>query len=386
VRVAYVTTYDAADVEKWSGLGVHIARTLQQAGCELTYVNALPPPRTARAFQRLVRQTRHRGYIVEREPHIAHLRARRIERSVPDPVDLIFSPGTTPIALLETATPIVFWTDATFGAMIDFYPSFTNLGPRTVRNGFTLEESALNRAAAAIYASNWAARSAVSFHGANPDRVHVLPFGANLDDLPTKDQVRSLIASRTRHTWRLIFIGDDWSRKRGEIAVETARLLNERNIKAELTVIGRAPQGLPPFVQNVGHLNKSVDANQFVDHLANSHFLLLPSRAECAGVVFSEASAFGIPSFGANVGGVASQLRDGVNGRLLPADAGPQAYADAIEAAIPHYDALANSSLEEYHTRLSWACSGKAIVELLGKLVPGGGRVLSTAGSIRAAR
>ena len=368
MRVAYVTTYDATDIEQWSGTAVYIARTLELAGCELVRVNVGSSPLVAKAFARMKTLALGRRYLVDREPWLARLRARRLLKAVGDSVDLIFSPGTVALALLDTPKPIVFWTDATFGAMVDYYPYFSGLDSRTIRNGLMLETSALGRSAAAIYSSEWAARSAISLHGASPESVHVLPFGANID-VPTKAEVRRLIDARTKEICRLIFIGSEWHRKGGDIAVESARLLNSRGLPTELTVIGGSPQQLPPFVRNVGRLHKQRDADEFKRHLGNSHFLLLPSRAECAGVVFSEASAFGVPSLGANVGGVASQLHHGVNGYLVDAGSGPEAYADVIQRAIGQYDALAHSALDDYHARLSWACSAAKVAPLLDGLV-----------------
>ena len=63
----------------------------------------------------------------------------------------------------------------------------------------------------------------------------------------------------------------------------------------------------------------------------NSDFLLLPTRAECAGVVFCEASAFGIPSITTDTGGVSTYVEDGINGFALPLAARAEAYADKIE-------------------------------------------------------
>ena len=43
-------------------------------------------------------------------------------------------------------------------------------------------------------------------------------------------------------------------------------------------------------------------------------FLILPTKAEAAGIVFSEASAYGLPSVTYATGGVTDYVRSGVNG------------------------------------------------------------------------
>lgn len=44
------------------------------------------------------------------------------------------------------------------------------------------------------------------------------------------------------------------------------------------------------------------------------NFLLLPTIAECAGIVFAEASGYGIPSITYDTGGVGTYVIDGING------------------------------------------------------------------------
>jgi len=57
---------------------------------------------------------------------------------------------------------------------------------------------------------------------------------------------------------------------------------------------------------------------------------VLPSRAEAFGSVFAEAALCCMALVGTNVGGVAEQIDDGVNGLLVPVD-DPLALADALE-------------------------------------------------------
>ena len=47
--------------------------------------------------------------------------------------------------------------------------------------GNELEQSALSRCTLAIFSSEWAANTAVQNYDVHPDKVRVVPFGANLD-------------------------------------------------------------------------------------------------------------------------------------------------------------------------------------------------------------
>jgi glycosyltransferase involved in cell wall biosynthesis len=88
-----------------------------------------------------------------------------------------------------------------------------------------------------------------------------------------------------------------------------------------------------------------------------SHLLLLPSRAECAAVSLSEASAHGVPSLSTDVGGNRTLIQDGVNGYLLPLESGPADYADYVVKMLSDsgkYRSICWSSFERFQTELNW--------------------------------
>ncbi|MGO4376104.1 glycosyltransferase family 4 protein, partial [Paenibacillus sp. MCAF20] len=60
---------------------------------------------------------------------------------------------------------------------------------------------------------------------------------------------------------------------------------------------------------------------------------VLPSRAEAFGSVFAEAALCWLALVGTNVGGIAEQIDDGVNGLLVPPE-DPMALADALEKVV----------------------------------------------------
>jgi glycosyltransferase involved in cell wall biosynthesis len=365
VSVAYATTYDGRDVRNWSGLGRYIGETLESQGFRLDYVDVSP----SRAYGLLAaadavsRLTGRSSSQPERTRPVVRSSGRRLRRHVAASApDLVFSPGTLALGAFDFSRPTMFWADATFAAMLDFYPDFRSLGRRTRERGLRLDSTVLERCDAAFYASEWAARSAVEDHGADPAKVHVVPFGANLQTTPSPAEVRRMVERRlAAEMCELVFVGVDWARKGGDTALAVAECLNDRGVPTRLTVVGcEAPRDVP-FVEATGFLDKREADRELVRRLARSHFLVLPSRAECFGVVFCEASAFGVPSLAPAVGGVPSAVRDGRNGRLFAPDAGPDEYADFVEDALGRYEGLALSSLEEYRTRLNWETAGAAV-------------------------
>jgi glycosyltransferase involved in cell wall biosynthesis len=274
--------------------------------------------------------------------------------------------------------PIVFWTDATFAAMVGFNPAFRGLAKETIRDGNAGEQAALDTSALALYASDWAAESARSRYRVDPAKVRVVPFGANLPAEPEPERVAAAIAGRPAGVCHLVFVAVEWENKDGATAVATAAELIRRGIPATLTVVGvQPPPGLPSFVEYAGFVDKH-DPSQVAHYeavLERSHLLIVPSRAEAFGIVYAEASAHGVPSLARRVGGVPTAVRDGINGYLLAPDADAAAFADAAEGLVRDpaaYASLARSSFEEYRTRLNWAVAGRTVRELLRGLVATG--------------
>jgi len=139
------------------------------------------------------------------------------------------------------------------------------------------------------------------------------PLGANLTSEPDRRQVVSLIEKRPRRECRLLFVGVDWHRKGGDLALRVVERLVEMGIPSRLTVVGCRAGDVPQsrLVEYVGFIDKSTPSGEasLVRLLGDSHFLCLPSRAECSAIVFSEASAYGLPSIAIRTGGVASAVR-----------------------------------------------------------------------------
>jgi len=292
-------------------------------------------------------------------------------------VDIVFSPETIPITYLECNQPIVFWTDATFAGMIDYYSVFSNLSKETIHNGNIQEQSALERCSLAIYSSEWAAVTAVENYHVNPSKIKVVPFGANIGCNRMLKDIIEIVTSRPTDKCKLLFLGTDWFRKGGDIAFRVAQVLNEQGLKAELNVVGCGPNmegQLPDFIISHGFINKSSQSGlkQLEKLLSECHFLILPTHADCTPIVFSEANSFGVPVITINTGGIPSVIKDGVNGMKFDLNAKPSEYVEYILNLFSNfsgYKELCYSSFNEYKTRLNWDVSGSNVNSLLLELL-----------------
>ncbi|MEO8341045.1 MAG: glycosyltransferase family 4 protein [Nitrospirota bacterium] len=377
MKIAYVTTYESSDIHAWSGLGIYILRALQDAGFQTECIGNLGKGNNWAQLSRLKRNyytsVRSRQYLEDREPGILKWYAAQVKKRLASVHhDIVFSPGTIPIAYLQTKKPIVFWADATFAGMIDFYPGFSNLCAETIKNGNKMEQLALSKCRLAIYSSEWAANTAMKNYNVDPAKVKVVPFGANIPCSRDLTEIGKIIDIKGFDICKLLFLGVDWHRKGGEKALEVASLLNQRGIRTELLIAGcnQPSITLPSFAKYHGFISKRTEEGlkDLETLFSESHFLILPSRAECYGVVFAEASSFGLPSLATKVGGIPTAIRDGKNGWTFPLGETTETYCDYIGrymSSKADYKELALSSFQEYSERLNWLSANRKVYDLL---------------------
>ena len=373
MKIAYVTTYDSSDIHNWSGTGFYIRKALESSGFQIEAIGNLRKkyPCLYRIKQISARLLGKR-YSPEWEPRFLKNYARQVEKALAKiHYDIVFCPGTHPMTYLRTEKPIIFWHDSTFAGKIDFYSSYSNFCAETIKKGNMAAQMSLSKCCLAIYSSEWAANSAIRNYDVDPGKVKVVPFGANITCNRTIQDIYTIIENKNSEICRLLFIGVDWRRKGGDFAVNVADLLIQRGIRTELHIVGCDPKiKLPPFVKQHGFISKKTEEGRLaLDRImTESHFLILPSRAECSAIVFAEASSFGLPSVATKVGGIPTTIHDGKNGQTFSLDCSPVEYCDYIERLMSsrqEYEQLAISSFKEYSKRLNWESSGRKVNELI---------------------
>jgi glycosyltransferase involved in cell wall biosynthesis len=146
-----------------------------------------------------------------------------------------------------------------------------------------------------------------------------------------------------------------------DIAVETIVTLRSLGIDAILQVVGpNVEYALScPHVRWCGTLNKFVSSefmslNQLY---LESFVMVLPSRAECAGIVLCEAAAFGVPAVGPQIGGMPEIVVNGQTGYVLASETAPTAYASTIARLWRDpvtYRKLCENARTRYEEVLNW--------------------------------
>ncbi len=388
IRLGFVSTDDPADIGTWSGTPSFMLRGMQGAGLDVEVIGplrGLSRSRFGKIAGRIVNlRARLAGgwrYEYFRDPIVCSAWAKEVDELAKRyHVDVLLGHSPLPLARVRSSTKFVFWTDATFGGMLDFYWPKNSFSRAALTNGHNREREALKSAAVAVYSTEWAAETARTHYPTVASRVSVIPYGANLDNPPKQEDVeRSAISRSHSKSLNLLFVGQDWDRKGGALAVKLTGKLRDIGIPAFLNIVGpncRPPDCDQSFVRFEGFLNKSKEEeSRRLDSLyENAHFVLGPSRAECAAVVFAEASAWGVPVVASSVGGIRTIVREDLNGWTT-------SIAEWLDVGVRRirsfwldrsaWQHLALASRAEYDKDMTWEHNCSIMAHLLRDIVSG---------------
>lgn len=272
--------------------------------------------------------------------------------------DYLFFPGDCQITKYRKVDkPIIYYSDATFKQMIGYY--WKDLSGLLLREGDRNERIAYDNSTIIIKSSHWAINSVVTDYQQKTSKCHVLEFGANIDE-------RDIVKTDIYHGGpvNILFSGVEWERKGADIAIDTVKELNRKGVEAKLFLVGIKEENIPEKYKNIscvdyiGFLNKNIPEQyqKLITIMGRCNLFLLPTKTECAGIVLCEASAFGLPIFTFDTGGIGNYVIDGMNGYKLTMDADANAFATKIKEAIETNELLKlrEGCLNFYEEKLNW--------------------------------
>jgi glycosyltransferase involved in cell wall biosynthesis len=368
MKVAVLADGDPRRITENSGTPFHMLESLGEQFREIV----VPEPNIRSIHKRIERAVKKysRDFIRLDWFHgSARLAAASILKQLdtvkPDVVIVIMN---SPLcAVLCDYYPTIHVSDATFELLKDYYSSFSTMSAINKSLGNVIEKKAITKSRACLYSSEWAANSAISHYGADASSVHFIPWGCNNAPLLSRSTDRG-----SRGECQLLYIGMDWTRKGGDLAVRTVNALVARGIPAHLHIVGSAPfeVGTKASMTYHGVLSKAdaKDGAILTSLFATSSFLLLPTRQDCTPMVFAEANSYGIPVITCDTGGISSIVKAGENGFLLPETASEADYADLIASTwsqTTSYDALRKSSYEYYLNVLNWGTWAQSAAKVI---------------------
>jgi glycosyltransferase involved in cell wall biosynthesis len=367
-RVAFLTRENPLDKRSWSGIYFRMLDSLKNEFDEVIPIGPIELPAIeyiVKMIEFLTRKLLKKKYLQDRSLLYSRTCALVIKMRLRHKnFDAIFCPTSSPlIAHLKTNIPIFHYSDATSHLMVNYYEYFTNLSYLSLKESNWIEKRAIRKANTAIYSSDWAARDAISTYHSKIENTFVIKMGANIKTVP---KVIPLEKKLSQKICNLLFLGVDWQRKGGEIVLKTLELLLDQGFDAQLIVCGCIPPVTHPGMTVYPFLNKNLESDYeiFTQLLEDAHFLFVPTRAECAGIVYCEAAANGIPAIATDTGGVSSYVINSVTGYTLPLSAPAEEYAKIIKTVFTNkelYAKLSQQSRKEYFDELNWEVWAKKI-------------------------
>jgi glycosyltransferase involved in cell wall biosynthesis len=299
-----------------------------------------------------------------------------IDRTQPDAVLSILA---QPLVFLKNPRrPVYFFADAAFQSFQDTYKGTISVNNRTPDYA-RQEAEVASRINGVCLGSDWAVADAERVftaefpHAQFSSRLHVTPLGANWTPRQTREEVLSRMEARPDHRIQLLYVGVDWLRKGGPLAVEIAAGLRDRGVPAHLHIVGCRPQ-LSPDVMDIvtihGPLyrNHPAEAQTLEELFLGSHFLVVPTLAECYGIIFAEAQAFALPPVSRAVGALPTVVRDGQTGLLFSPSAPASEYIGRLLQLHQNRDAYRTMALHarsRFEALLNWDATANSIVQVI---------------------
>ncbi|TQL01695.1 glycosyltransferase [Cellulomonas sp. SLBN-39] len=248
-----------------------------------------------------------------------------------------------------------------------------NLGPGDTPEptGRVMGEEQVVAGADALVASTAVeARELVEMYGADPQRVHVVEPGVDLDRFrpagPGAARAARARLGLPADRQVVLFAGRVQALKAPDVLVRALGVLRATGRPVPLLLVLGGPSGRPTAVRELLALASTCGVaddvvvrppaprTELPEWYRAADVVAMPSRSESFGLVAAEAQATGVPVLAAAVGGLRTVVEDEVSGRLVPGH-DPAVWADVLA------DALADDA-----RRARWAASARGVAERFG--------------------
>lgn len=230
--------------------------------------------------------------------------------------------------------PILMISDAPWIAYKEAYQQYESM-PLLAKQYAKHESIAANNVSGVVYPSPWACEQAKQRFDVDENKVHLIPFGANRHCSDSDENVFQHINNKNLGQINFLFIGKDWDRKGGPLALSIIRKMNEAGYLASLDIVGCDPNvdaNDLKFSVIHGYLSPDdLEDSLLINNLFKSaDFFIVPSYAECYGLVFAEAQSYGIPCITIDSQGIPGVVDHGKTGLIFSKDDNAQFIADEV--------------------------------------------------------
>jgi glycosyltransferase involved in cell wall biosynthesis len=279
--------------------------------------------------------------------------------------------GNAVIPFYSHTIPIAYWHNSTWSTVKN--NAFTKFSNQ--KNPFFLwDKLALEKSAVIAFSSEEVKNSCIDSYNINSEKVHVIPYGAHIDEPHSGIEIERCIQERKHHSINLTFLGSEYNEEGLDLAFNVARELHNSGKPVRLTILGCTPLDEEIFNSPITRVYGELDYNNHLDNklfhgvLCESHFLIHAVQSSPVCTTLATAGAFGVPVIALHHKGYQT-IRENVNGFTYP-------YADFVKGTVANvihimenyevrYKSLARSSFLEYKNRLNWDTNALALKELL---------------------
>lgn len=278
--------------------------------------------------------------------------------------DVIFSKYSAPMVKTKISKPYVYMCDSTIQWVKVYWPEFSKLGFSIMEKW---EEKSINNCDLLITFSHANAKIIQDHYHKEPEKIRVMPIPAYIP--PYLIPPKNAVVREVNESLNLLLVGKRFHLRGMDIAMEVTSKLNDKGCPAKLTIVGIDGEN-SDHVNFVGVFNKEdeEDLRSYYAFFRNADLLIHPSRFHAAGIVISEAAAFGVPTITNDVGGLATSVLHQKTGIVLPEGSKPAEYVDEIIALISDHEKLQSFQLaarERFDAELNWEKAGKILRDVI---------------------
>lgn len=283
--------------------------------------------------------------------------------------DVVFSIFPPFFVFYDNKIPYVWYFDTTFWGQEAEWPLY---GKLALQISMWEEKRVLSKAARIVTMSKWSKEILIDKYNVPAERIEIIPLFATLPKNVIPDKIDIKKVKHLIMPLKLLLVGRVYKRKGIDIAFDIVSKLTKAGIPTRLVVCGLSNifEKLPPNIEFVGPYKKSdpQQLQEYVGWYKWAHILLHPARFEAAGIVPSEAAAFGTPTITNNVGGLATTVKHGESGIVLPGGSSAEAYVNVIRELVAHPEAyynLCQTTRQRFERELNSRVAGEALARIL---------------------
>jgi glycosyltransferase involved in cell wall biosynthesis len=237
---------------------------------------------------------------------------------------------------LMRSVPTVISMDATpinYDSLGEYYDHRPTGAGAIERQKYLLNRRAFHAARGIVAWSNWARRSLMGDYGIDAAKIRVIPPGAAPIFFEIGKNREPANDSTVEHRVQLLFVGGDFRRKGGPLLLELMRgPLGEVCDLHLVTQVDVEPQ---PHV----HVYRGLQPNgaRLRELYARADLFVLPTYADCLGLVLEEAAAARLPVVTTSVGPLLESVTHNETGLVVPPGDRHALHA-AIATLVDHPD------------------------------------------------